>query len=268
MFHRGQSKPLSFYTLGDGEDKIKITVGIRGILNQTTAEEVQEVWEWVEQALSLYGVGSRTASGYGAIKSDNKPKLKLPKDESIKIFNFTLYSQGCYGANQKDDVQLRPSHWRGWLRSWVWRFLLGIMSQDNAKKTLGELLGNIDDDNGTSNKGCVCLELIKNSTWGEGSDDQPRFYTWQGKLKITAPKDILNKIIFPIIKFAVSVGGVGRGWRRPLHIFQMNNGHNASRGCYLKLSHKVKNPNTGKPQIRGYQLSPNKPETWWNTYQK
>ncbi|EAZ88029.1 RAMP superfamily CRISPR-associated protein [Crocosphaera chwakensis] len=269
VFHKGQSTPLSFYTLGDGEDKISLTIGIRGIPNKATAQEVQEVWEWVEQALSLYGVGSRTASGYGAIKSNNQPKLKRPVDQSVKIFTFTLYSQGCYGANQSNsDVELRPSHWRGWLRSWVWRFLLGVMSQDNAKKTLGELLGNIDDNNGTSQQGCVRLELIKSSTFGDSSDDYPRFYTWKGKVKITAPKDILNKIILPIIKFAVSVGGLGRGWRRPLHIFQMNNGHNAARGCYLKLSHKAKSKTTGDFKTISYQLSPDKPETWSETYQK
>ncbi|MEA5537025.1 RAMP superfamily CRISPR-associated protein [Crocosphaera sp. XPORK-15E] len=270
VLHKGQSKPLSFYTLGDGKQKISVTIAIRGIVNKTTPTEVQEVWEWVEQSLCFYGVGSRTASGYGAIKSLSKPKLIWPSDESVKIFDFTLYSQGCYGANQRDrdDVELRPSHWRGWLRSWVWRFLLGVMSENNAKKTLGELLGNIDDENGTSNKGCVRLEVIKSTTWGKSSNHQPRFYTWKGKLKIIAPKDILNNLILPIIKFAVSVGGVGRGWRRPLHIFQINNRHNAARGCDLKLLHKARPKPIEEPRLISYILSPNKPENWSNTYQK
>ncbi|ACB49708.1 hypothetical protein cce_0357 [Crocosphaera subtropica ATCC 51142] len=263
-----QSNPCPLYTLGDGDNKIKVTIAIRGIPNKATEEDVKQVWEWVEQALHFYGVGSRTASGYGMIKSENKPKPIRPKNEISKTFNFTLYSQGCYGANQKnrDDVQLRPSHWRGWLRSWVLRFLLGVMSRKNAEKILGDLLGNIDENSGKSYKGCVRLELVKNQLWGEVSEDEPDFYTWKGQLKITAPKDILSKIILPIIRFACSVGGVGRGWRRPLHIFSFNNGNKAARGCYLKLSHKVPDKNTGEKKIRLYQLSPNKPELWSKTY--
>ncbi|MFM5941944.1 MAG: RAMP superfamily CRISPR-associated protein, partial [Dolichospermum sp.] len=64
VYHQGQCTPLSLYTLGTGKDAIPVIVAIRGIPEKATEEEVSEVWEWVQQALSLYGVGSRTASGY------------------------------------------------------------------------------------------------------------------------------------------------------------------------------------------------------------
>lgn len=265
VYHQGQSTPLSFYTLGDGKEPIQVKIAIRGIPNQTTSAEVKEVWGWLEQAICLLGVGGRTASGYGTVtKKEVKPD-NLP-DYKNKIINFEVYSQGSYGVDQgkKAEVKLRPSHWRGWLRSWLLRFLLGVMSKSDAETTLGELLGSIgEDDSNQAQKGCVRLKLHEGRTWGEKSSNggSYSFYTWKGKLEIIAPQDILTKIILPVIKFAVSVGGVGRGWRRPLHIFSTDK-FTAARGCFLKMSHRVND----RPQLLA--LHPNKPELWQNTYQR
>jgi len=270
VFHdpnpKKKTKPLSFYTLGDGENPIKFTVAIRGIPGKVTGEDVTEVWEWVEQALSLYGVGSRTASGYGVVKNISRTTTKVLNDPDFvtKIFDFNLYSQGCYGVESGKNAVLRPSHWRGWLRSWVLRFLLGVMSKDDAIRTLGELMGALEPD---SFKGCIRLKMLPGEKfWKEKSATEPYFYTWQGRLSITAPKqpnDILNKFILPIIRFAVMVGGVGRGWRRPLHIFVMNNGREAARGSYLELRSKK----TGETKSKLFGLGVN-PDNWQNSYNK
>jgi CRISPR-associated protein Cmr6 len=263
VLHKSSPTPLSFYTLGDGKDLIPLNIAIRGIIGKATKSEIEEVWQWVEQALGLYGVGSRTASGYGQLKANSKPRLVCDLNHAIKRFDFTLYSQGSAGVHISEDIDLRPSHWRGWLRSWTLRFLLGVMSKDNAQKTLAELMGTIEPQ---SRQGCVQIKIIKGQIWGQRSNDQPRFYTWNGSFEIIAPKDILKQIILPIIKIASTVGGLGRGWRRPLHIFQMNNGHNAARGTHLLLTHKVKNIKTEEIESVDFNLSPNKSETWEKTY--
>lgn len=272
VYHQGQGTPLSFYTLGNGEKTIPVTVAIRGIPGKTTAAEVAEVWDWVQQAITLYGVGSRTASGYGAIKAKNQgknqdaPKIIPDPGYTQKEFNFILYSQGSYGADNQPNSspQLRPTHWRGWLRSWVLRFLLGVMSEQNAQATLAELMGTLEPD---SRKGCLRLEMIQGSTWGERSQDSPRFYAWKGKLVLTAPKDTLNQIILPIVQFAVMAGGVGRGWRRPLHIFRTDKGYEAARGTDLTLTHQVKDQNSDRMKLVKYGLGV-KPEKWQQTYDK
>ena len=265
VYHQGQCTPLSLYTLGNGRDKIPVIVAIRGIPEKATEEEVNEVWEWVQQALGLYGVGSRTASGYGSLKLPNSAqKLTHDPDYPVKQFEFSLYSQGSAGPDTK-TMELRPSHWRGWLRSWLMRFFLGVMPENLAKLTVAELMGEIDAGDGNSRKGCVRLQMIQGKPWEEKSENQPPFYLWKGKLQISAPKDILNKIILPIIRFAVMVGGVGRGWRRPLHIFCMNNGYEAARGTHLILRHKVKDPNTGDFRYINFTL-PLKPEAWNKEY--
>jgi CRISPR-associated protein Cmr6 len=265
VYHQGQCTPLSLYTLGNGGDKIPVIVAIRGIPEKATDEEVSEVWEWVQQALGLYGVGGRTASGYGSLKLPNSAqKLTPDPDYPVKQFEFSLYSQGSAGPDTK-TMELRPSHWRGWLRSWLMRFFLGVMPENLAKLTVAELMGDIDAGDGKSCKGCVRLQMIQGKPWEARSKNQPSFYLWKGKLQISAPKDILNKIILPIIRFAVMVGGVGRGWRRPLHIFCMDRGYKAARGTHLILTHKVKDQNTGEPKSKNFGL-PLDSSTWTKAY--
>jgi CRISPR-associated protein Cmr6 len=269
VYHEGQSTPLSLYTLGDGAKAIAVRVAIRGIPGQVSGEEVAEVWQWVQHALSRYGIGSRTASGYGAVKSPKefKPQPDLRRfnpNDATKPFEFSLYSQGSAGPDMR-TMELRAAHWRGWLRSWVLRFLLGVMSQRDAEITLGELLGTLQSpaDN-LSRKGCVRLQISVGET--ESSDQQPPFYGWKGQLTLSAPKEILNSIILPIVRVAVSVGGVGRGWRRPLHIFHMNNGRAAARGTYLRLTHKVKKKDADEWKTVLYSLS-TKPGDWSKLYE-
>lgn len=267
VYHQGQSKPLSFYTLGNGEQPITVNIAIRGIPPQATPEDVAKVWEWLQQAIVFYGIGSRTASGYGSIKV-NQLKLKTPPNHLSKQLSFHLYSQGSAGVNPR-GTELRPSHWRGWLRSWVLRFLLGVMSQENAEKTLGELFGSIGDEKKSeSQQGCIRLKLNPGNTWGEKSQSQPSFYLWKGKLELIGPKEVINDIIIPIIRFAVSLGGVGRGWRRPLHIFSYKNGQPAARGTYLKMTHQVRDKNTKEMTTKNLVLHPNKSTIWQDLYNK
>ncbi len=279
VFHDSekQGTPLPLYTLGDGNQILQITVAIRGIPNRSQPDDVHEVWNWVQQALSLYGVGSRTASGYGVVKAPRSfrptPDLRrLDPGYSIQQFEFILYSQGCYGVDGQRDPELRPSHWRGWLRSWMLRFFLGVMSPHDAEITVGELLGTLESSNDRkSRKGCVRLQLIKGEPWGVPSTNQPTFYTWQGTLKITAPTEILNRIILPVIKFAAMTGGVGRGWRRPLHIFmmQLRDGKQrpAQRGTHLILKQKVRKPNSTETELKLCNISL-RSETWLQVYDK
>jgi CRISPR-associated protein Cmr6 len=132
------------------------------------------------------------------------------------------------------------------------------MSEPNAQQTLAELLGTLEPK---GVKGCVRLQMTKGSNcWGQRSDNLPPFYAWKGKLQLSAPSEILNKIILPVIRFAVMVGGVGRGSRRPLHIFNNDNGYSAARGAHLKLTHQVKS------DTKSFGL-PLNPEKWNEAYQ-
>jgi CRISPR-associated protein Cmr6 len=257
VFHTGSASPLSLYTLGNGREEIKIKVAIRGC-RKATPDDVNTVWEWVQQALSSHGIGSRTASGYGALKAPESyvPSVDLPKLKdgySSKTLDFTLYSQGSAGPNPKTP-ELRPTHWRGWLRSWLLRFLLGVMSESNARSTLDELLGTL------SKQGCVRSQIRIDKI--VSSENTPKFYKWTGSLTISAPTNILDEIILPIIKIATRVGGVGRGWRRPLHRFILETKYSnadTARGCHVELTRSrddiVTNSIIAKADLGGNDLA-------------
>lgn len=264
VYHISQSTPLSFYTFGNGEEPVEITIAIRGIPRKATKQDVEEVWGWVQQALTFYGVGSRTASGYGVIKPTDKVKPTADPNYATRLFKFTLYSQGSYGVDPKNDPELRPSHWRGWLRSWILRFLLGVMAEEKAQLTLAELMGSLEPK---SFQGKVRLKMERGENWGQASENLPRFYVWEGSLSLSAPQKILQEIILPIVKFAVSVGGVGRGWRRPLHIFRNDKEVETSRGTHLKLTHKAKKKGEDTYKDVPFNL-PLKPDRWHQAYQE
>lgn len=243
---KGKLKPLPTYTLGNGYTPISIDIAIYGIPGSgITGKDIDDVWNWVQQALTAHGIGGRTASGYGEMQCDNSANMTAGETGyGLKVLDFTLYSQGTYGAyapskNKLGQPELRPSHWRGWLRSWLLRCLLGVMSETDAHRSLGELMGGIDTDGGQSQKGCIRLRLKTNTNQPEISQEKqgnPDFYIWQGQLILSGPNTDLDEIIFPVIRFAASVGGVGRGWRRTLHIFKSSrNNKKYTRGCHLNL---------------------------------
>jgi CRISPR-associated protein Cmr6 len=260
VFHTGSASPLSLYTLGDSRKKVEIKVAIRGCRGADT-KDVATVWEWVQQALSTHGVGSRTASGYGALIAPTgynpSPELaKLPAGYSSKKLNFALYSQGSAGPNTTIP-ELRPTHWRGWLRSWLMRFFLGVMEKVDAIDTVDELLGSLN------RQGLVRLQTkIDRLELSQNTTKYNKFCKWTGSFEISAPTDILDELILPVIKIAVRVGGMGRGWRRPLHRFILKTtyGNNESaRGCHLELTRSptdvITNSTHSKLDLAGNDLN-------------
>ncbi|MEN8444695.1 MAG: RAMP superfamily CRISPR-associated protein [Cyanobacteria bacterium J06555_13] len=248
VFHDPEikSQPHALYTFGDGKKPVDIVIAIRGIPGKTTTAEVEEVWQWVQQAMQSDGIGSRTSSGYGALSAPEAfspaPNIRGPQPNYVvQRFSFQLFSQGCYGADSINP-ELRPTHWRGWLRSWLLRFFLGVMSEKNAQKTVAEIMGSLGE-NERATKGKIKI-VLEDTEEGRRSQNFPYFYKWQGDLMISGPKNILNGIVLPIMRFAATLGGLGRGWRRPLHYYK---NLPVSRGSQLNL----------------YQLAPNRPALPW-----
>ena len=112
------------------------------------------------------------------------------------------------------------------------RFLLGVMEKSDAEATVDELLGSL------KNKGLVRLRVTIDRI--DPSRNTPKFYRWIGSFEISAPMNILDEIILPAIKIAIRVGGVGRGWRRPLHRFiletKAGGKFDTARGCHIELT--------------------------------
>ncbi len=250
VFHTGSASPFSLYTLGNGTEKIEIKVAIRACRG-ASVEDVNTVWAWVQQALTTHGIGSRTASGYGSLQAPaGYTPSSLLVDRYSRKLDFVLYSQGCSGIDNKIP-ELRPTHWRGWLRSWVLRFCLGVMTQTDAEATVNELFGTL------GKQGSVRL---RSTIYQPASASNPKFYKWTGSIELSSSADVLDEIILPILKIAVRLGGVGRGWRRPLHQFILKyNNQPTSRGCHLELTRSptevFTNSTIGKANLGGNDLS-------------
>ncbi len=77
---------------------------------------------WLVSALQAYGIGAKTAAGYGRFDSTGSPKLTLPTTLQRRGYELELVSPAFLaGANQKEeDCQLHGSTLRGLLR-WWWR---------------------------------------------------------------------------------------------------------------------------------------------------
>jgi len=140
------------------------------------------------------------------------------------------------------------------------------MSRPDAEATLGELMGTLESPvDKLSRKGCIRLQTNIGKPLEESDCQYPPFYGWVGNITISAPKEILNSIVLPVVRVAANVGGVGRGWRRPLHTFVMNNGRPASRGTLLRLKHKHKKKGTNDWVSVPYSL-PIVPLKWSSLY--
>lgn len=138
------------------------------------------------------------------------------------------------------------------------------MTKENALKTVSELFGTLEEFDKGSRKGYVRLEMIQGDIWARKSKNFPNFYSWNGELRVEAPKEIFMGILLPIIRVAVMTGGVGRGWRRPLHLFMMERKEKdpipASRGSHLTLDIKVRG------EFKKVAI-PLDPEKWHELYQ-
>ena len=219
-----KSQPHALYTLGNGQEPVKVVVAIRGVPGKATPEEVDEVWQWVQQALQTQGIGSRTSAGYGVIAapegfSPSREYYRPLPNHTVQNFEFQLFSQGCYGA-APNSPELRPTHWRGWLRSWLLRFFLGTMSEQDAHRTLTEIMGGLGADGERAIQGKIRLDLILDGEHKyQKSETYPYFYKWKGRVILRGPKVLLNTVVLPVMRFAATLGGLGRGWRRPLHYY-------------------------------------------------
>ena len=264
VFHDDKPKPHSLYTFGDGLEEIEVAIAIRGRPGQATPEEISEVWQWVQQAVRSHGLGSRTATGYGVLSapSDFEPAPELrkrPPGQKIGRFEFSLLSQGSCGADNKTP-ELRPTHWRGWLRGWLLRFLLGVMSPSDAKTTLAEIMGGLSDEGDRAIKGDLQLRLLPHkSEWHRRSRNSPYFSCWKGMVVLSGSANILQQVVLPVMKFASTVGGLGRGWRRPLHFYK---GKSFPRGTQLFLNYKV----ARQPSVNW--TLPLDPDDWTEVYEQ
>lgn len=196
--------------------------------------EWQTIWTIWERALSL-GLGSRTSAGYG----------QSVKATSVKV-RKVLYSAKLKGQGQAPKLldgsgEFRPNIFRAALRGHALRLFGGLTEAKTAERLVEDLFGGIQSDKPTV--GLLGFQFreskLEIKSAGSGSYAQPA-YSVEGKLTwfLNRPLDNANQeneltnLVANLMRFAMSVGGFGKSWRRADHRLFFDDTYEKLIGCH------------------------------------
>ncbi|MDZ8258506.1 RAMP superfamily CRISPR-associated protein [Nostoc sp. ChiQUE01b] len=182
----------------------------------------QEEWRNISGKLKsalVQGLGGKTSTGYG---------LPFITKNQYDI-NLSLHGVGITPVLLSGEPEFRPNVFKATLRGHAKRLLGGCCQnqQDNQRveKKIGELFGNTQ----APGKVEIYWELRNPSS---NTDWQPT-YDIRGNLHISAPNADVNFIKY-LIKFAYTMGGFGKSWRRVWHknFYHQNLRYDKLIGCH------------------------------------
>jgi CRISPR-associated protein Cmr6 len=190
-----------------------------------SAEDVQIVKRWLQQALLSDSLGSRVSAGYGrAKKVDKATRPEVPYQHQSE-HEFEFWSQGMYGSST-ENPEFRPVAIRGMLRYWFRAISFGLYPIGVCQRLEGRLFGTLDDSTnlGKPRQGSIVVSALWRSNELEMAKN-PMTVTGKVILKAQSEADLL--LAQKLLELSFCLGGVGRGARRPLHI-----NRNQLRGCH------------------------------------
>lgn len=178
----------------------------------------QEIEGILRAALDM-GIGGRTCVGYG---SSGRVKGDL-------VFECALEGQGPAAKLLDGSPEFRPTMFRAAIRGMALRLFAGVTDPKTARMVVGRLFGSISpDDDKTVNVGLLATAYT-DATWEIGSFGWPshRLHTYatSGRLQwrqmrpyAKGEDDVLvAELLIALHGITMSLGGFGRGWRRPDH---------------------------------------------------
>ncbi|MDE5085152.1 MAG: RAMP superfamily protein, partial [Trichodesmium sp. St18_bin1] len=176
-------------------------------------QEWKEIWQIWEKALSK-GIGCRVSSGYGQVKDTS----------SLVIYSCHLHGRGMAPTLLNNEAEFRPNMLRGTIRSHALRIFGGLTDAETAEDLVQKLFGGID---GNGALGLLGMKFETTSIiidkFGKGNYAAPT-YNVEGKLSwlLTkkfpkAQRELLEKLIKGLTRFAMVFGGFGKSWRRADH---------------------------------------------------
>jgi len=175
--------------------------------------EWEEIWQIWEKALSK-GIGCRVSAGYG----------QATHASSRVLYSCRLHGRGAAPILLNGKGEFRPNMLRATIRSHALRIFGGLTDEKNAKYLVQQLFGGVDGD------GAVGLLGMKFETsfssigeFGQGAYTVPTYdvegkLTWLLTKKFPdAQRELLEKLIKGLTRFAMVFGGFGKSWRRADH---------------------------------------------------
>ena len=163
------------------------------------------------------GLGGRTVAGYGS----------SGKIEGDVLFQVGLEGQGPAAKLLDGTAEFRPTMFRAAIRGMALRLFGGLTDERTALQVVGELFGSLSREEG-QNVGLLATAFTGSQTqlgkFGSGTWAQPVFATsgqlqWRQARHLRKGEDaaILAELLGQLHGLVVTLGGFGRGWRRPDH---------------------------------------------------
>jgi CRISPR-associated protein Cmr6 len=180
--------------------------------------EWEEVTATLRSALAM-GIGGRTCVGYGS-------SGRLTGD---LLFECTLEGQGPAAKLLDGTAEFRPTMFRAAIRGMALRLFGGVTDARTARQVVGRLLGSLSpEDDRAGNVGLVATAYTEATTelgsFGWQNYQQP-IYATSGRLQWRRMRAcrggeeeaLLIDLLAALHGLTMSLGGFGRGWRRPDH---------------------------------------------------
>ena len=202
-------------------------------------------WEEIEDTLRRAlraGIGGRTCVGYGS-------SGRLSGD---LLFQCALEGQGPAAKLLDDTPEFRPTMFRAAIRGMALRLFGGLTDANTVLQIVGQLFGSLSGDEG-HNVGLLATAYtdaeVNLGSYGRGSWEQP-IYATSGQLQWRLTRSpgsdettaLLAELLAALHGLTMSLGGFGRGWRRPDHrIFDREYGKTPI-GCHWQWRETAKLP--------------------------
>ena len=181
-------------------------------------------WETIQSILKTglsQGLGGKTSSGYGL------PFLAFTPDIQVRLIGTGLTSSLLNG-----EFEFRPNLFKAVLRGHASRLLAGYSNNsDFIEGKVKELFGST---NSPSQVEIYCEIKSPPEKWDKSFND----LNLDLNLKIadnSKSKDVKVKFLKNVLKFAYTMGGFGKSWRRVWHTdFYSNTQYTKLIGCHWK----------------------------------
>ena len=186
-------------------------------------------YDWVSieatlrSALDL-GLGGRTSAGYGSTgRLSGNIVFQCGLEGEGAASKLLLKTRECPNG----IPEFRPTMFRAAIRGMALRLFGGLTDERSARETVGKLFGSLGGDEG-QNVGLIATAYADFDTrlgsYGRGGLAQPTYAThgqlqWRMSRQCRDGEDeaLLSELIACLHGITMSLGGFGRGWRRPDH---------------------------------------------------
>jgi CRISPR-associated protein Cmr6 len=191
--------------------------------------EWAEIWTVWQVALSN-GIGCRVSAGYG--KPVTKPEAPL--------YTRVLTGQGAASLLIDRTPEFRPNIFRAAVRGHALRIFGGLTDAATANAIVDRLFGGIQGDVVWGLLSMEFRELQPFKTKRHGWKGHQYHYTMKGELTWgltqaigSEKEESLKKLVSHLMRFAMVLGGFGKGWRRIDHRkFYSNETYDKLIGCH------------------------------------